>query len=289
MHNEQTSALPQKYQDIKAKADLVGEARAQIFIENLEIIAESSYQVQGNKIIVNLPASSTLMSTASRGVNLVFEIVDAETVKSGAVKFGKNLIKVGKFAVKIHPATRGLITAYETYKFIEENQDQIKQGLIDAGEFVEEKYNKLKDSVKNIFNKVKDSVSSNKASNVKDNAGKFSSSSSAGAPDPDDPNEPQNNKEWKVEKYDKVMHSDRFGKMYRDPQAVSENGKKLWWSKDTANHGGSRWKVFEETSEGLVHYKDADKFGSFMHDKHKGPTGQFIPWKELKGLTIKGK
>ena len=57
----------------------------------------------------------------------------------------------------------------------------------------------------------------------------------------------------------------------------------LWWSKDTAGHGKSAWKVYDETSEGLVWRADADEFGTFIDPgaKHKGPTGLFIPWKDL--------
>jgi hypothetical protein len=57
----------------------------------------------------------------------------------------------------------------------------------------------------------------------------------------------------------------------------------LWWSKDTAGHGGSAWKVFREESGGLKWFKDADQFGDFITGKHKGPVGEFIPWKELTG------
>jgi hypothetical protein len=51
----------------------------------------------------------------------------------------------------------------------------------------------------------------------------------------------------------------------------------------SSGHGGSKWKVFEETSEGLKWRADADQFGDFILGKHKGPTGQMIPWSELGG------
>ncbi len=39
----------------------------------------------------------------------------------------------------------------------------------------------------------------------------------------------------------------------------------LWWSVDTAGHGGSAFKVFKETEgETLEWYRDADKYGDFM-------------------------
>ena len=78
---------------------------------------------------------------------------------------------------------------------------------------------------------------------------------------------------------------------YRDPKVVSENGNRLWWSKDTAKHSGasqgkspSTWKVFEQTKDGLKHYKDADKYGQFIKDKHKGPVGKLVEWKDLRGV-----
>jgi hypothetical protein len=39
--------------------------------------------------------------------------------------------------------------------------------------------------------------------------------------------------------------------------------------------------VFEEKSDGLHWIADADEFGTFIGGKHKGPTGQFIPWADL--------
>ncbi|MGW0895371.1 RHS repeat-associated core domain-containing protein, partial [Saccharopolyspora sp. NPDC002578] len=55
----------------------------------------------------------------------------------------------------------------------------------------------------------------------------------------------------------------------------------LWWSKDNAGHGESAWKVFEEGKKGLTWRADADEYGDFIEGKHKGPTGLFVPWKEL--------
>ncbi len=51
----------------------------------------------------------------------------------------------------------------------------------------------------------------------------------------------------------------------------------LWWSRDTAGHGGSAFKVFTEGSDGtLTWFRDADKYGDFIDPlkKHKGPTGK---------------
>jgi hypothetical protein len=53
----------------------------------------------------------------------------------------------------------------------------------------------------------------------------------------------------------------------------------LWWSKDTAGHGGSVFKVHKEDGKGdLIWYRDADEFGDFISPakKHKGPVGRRI-------------
>jgi RHS repeat-associated protein len=59
----------------------------------------------------------------------------------------------------------------------------------------------------------------------------------------------------------------------------SSNG--LWWSVDKAGHGGSKFKVFKETKTGLEWIHDADEYGDYIKGKHKGPTGEFIPWKDF--------
>jgi Tfp pilus assembly protein PilE len=74
---------------------------------------------------------------------------------------------------------------------------------------------------------------------------------------------------------DKNARSTRFGKMYRDPIT------KLWWSRDLAGHGGSSYKVFKENAKGFEWAYDAVKDGTRMLNKHKGPTGLFIPYKEV--------
>jgi hypothetical protein len=52
-------------------------------------------------------------------------------------------------------------------------------------------------------------------------------------------------------------------------------------AKDNAGHGGSVWKVFDETSKSLEWKADADRYGDFIVGKHKGPTGTSIPFSEL--------
>lgn len=53
----------------------------------------------------------------------------------------------------------------------------------------------------------------------------------------------------------------------------------LWWSRDTAGHGGSAFKVYMEDADGnLIWFRDADEFGDFIspQQKHKGPRGRQI-------------
>lgn len=52
---------------------------------------------------------------------------------------------------------------------------------------------------------------------------------------------------------------------------------KDWWTKDNAGHGGSTWKVYVETEKGLIRYKDVDKFGIYMNNKHQSDICELIP------------
>jgi hypothetical protein len=109
---------------------------------------------------------------------------------------------------------------------------------------------------------------------------------------PEDFDPDEDRPHWKVKKYDRVEYSDRYGaKYYRDPKATSENGNKLWWTKDNAGHSGaatnkspSTWKVYEQTKDGLRWYKDVDKYGQYIEGKHKGDVGKLIEWKDLRGV-----
>ncbi|PLS76524.1 MAG: hypothetical protein CYG61_01415 [Actinobacteria bacterium] len=75
----------------------------------------------------------------------------------------------------------------------------------------------------------------------------------------------------------RTVSHERFGKFYLN------TGDGLWWSIDRAEHGGSVWKVFEATDRGLKWVADADRYGTYLRDKHKGRVGLLIPWKELSG------
>lgn len=73
----------------------------------------------------------------------------------------------------------------------------------------------------------------------------------------------------------------RSGRKYYQSKADD-----TWWSKDTAGHGGSAWKVFEQRSDGLHWMADADEYGNYIVNKHKGDVGMFIPNKQLSSANI---
>jgi filamentous hemagglutinin len=59
---------------------------------------------------------------------------------------------------------------------------------------------------------------------------------------------------------------------YKDPKTG------LYWARDTEGHGGSAYKVFESAKGGreLRWVADADTYGNYIADKHKGSTGLVI-------------
>lgn len=73
----------------------------------------------------------------------------------------------------------------------------------------------------------------------------------------------------------KEAFHNQFGNLFKDPKT------NLWWSKDTAFHGGAHYKVFKETAKGLAHQFNADLLGNEIIGQHKGGAGSFIPWKEI--------
>ncbi|NNN20587.1 MAG: hypothetical protein HKL80_01110 [Acidimicrobiales bacterium] len=54
-----------------------------------------------------------------------------------------------------------------------------------------------------------------------------------------------------------------------------------WWTRDLAGHGGSAFKVYEATPQGLQWIVDANQYGDYISGKWKGDTGYFIPWSQL--------
>lgn len=81
---------------------------------------------------------------------------------------------------------------------------------------------------------------------------------------------------WKITNPDKTVYHPKFKNIYKDKKTG------YWWSKDTAGHGDSKWKVFREVKTGFKWLTDADNFGTYIPNKHKSEIGKFIPWKEVK-------
>lgn len=84
---------------------------------------------------------------------------------------------------------------------------------------------------------------------------------------------------WKITKEgtERTVVHGRFGTFSKS----KSDG--LWWSRDTAGHGKSTWKVYSESAEGLEWMADANEYGDFISGKHKSPVGVSISWKELRG------
>ena len=57
-----------------------------------------------------------------------------------------------------------------------------------------------------------------------------------------------------------------------------------WWTVDVAGHGGSAFKIYEETSNGLEWISDANVYGDYIVGKWKGGTGRVIPFSQLRGV-----
>ena len=60
----------------------------------------------------------------------------------------------------------------------------------------------------------------------------------------------------------------------------SKQADGTWWSRDTAGHAGSAWKVYREVPGGLKWYRDADKYGTYIDpaQKHKSDVGTIVRW-----------
>ena len=84
---------------------------------------------------------------------------------------------------------------------------------------------------------------------------------------------------WELtsEKAVKVMQGGPFNtKFYKSSDGT-------WWTPDTAGHGGSKFKVFDETKKSLEWRADADQYGNYIEGKWKGDTGKSIPKSNLRG------
>lgn len=52
------------------------------------------------------------------------------------------------------------------------------------------------------------------------------------------------------------------------------DSKGHYWVKDLAGHGGSAFKVYVKNGKNLDWIHDADQYGNWIEDKHKGPHGE---------------
>ena len=78
---------------------------------------------------------------------------------------------------------------------------------------------------------------------------------------------------------DKIGQHPKFGKICRDPTQKVGN-KEVWWSKDTAKHGESSYKLFEEKSDHFSWIGDVDISRKVIL-KHKSDIGKYIFKKEI--------
>lgn len=85
---------------------------------------------------------------------------------------------------------------------------------------------------------------------------------------------------WSVENSDRVCEGHVRGvgvaKYFRNPTTGE------WWSEDLTGHGGSAWKVFDMKGGTLEWKADADKYGDFIGEKHKGGTGVKVSTKDMR-------
>jgi hypothetical protein len=83
---------------------------------------------------------------------------------------------------------------------------------------------------------------------------------------------------WTLTKENAVaikVHKGKFGTLYKSKSDGT------WWSKVRGEGHKDTFKVFKETPKGLDWIADADEFGQYIPNKHKGPVGEFIFWSEL--------
>ncbi len=76
-----------------------------------------------------------------------------------------------------------------------------------------------------------------------------------------------------------IEHKDhRFGKFY-----LLDDG--YWYTKDTARHGGVKFKRYEQISNSKLQWvADLDEFGKTISTKHKGPIGYELFFKDFHGV-----
>ncbi len=274
---ELVSAMKNQFgQDGKALT-AEGVKRAAIYLDNLKNIQEGGYKVDGNILTIVRPQVGIIKaSSLNSGLVLTFEIIG----EAGAVA-AEGATIIGKYAVRINPYAAAALTAYEAGAFIYENREDIAITLGEVSDFSDKLVDKIRDKVKS-----KPHFTTTSSPNPNDDW------------DPDDDNDWKQdvNREefkWEIKEQkdaDKISRHEKFGKFYRDPHQKLGN-KRIWWSKDTAEHGGgynlnlegSKYKLFTEYKNELRHIADIDKYGNII-PKHKSDVGKIILKKDLIGI-----
>ena len=131
------------------------------------------------------------------------------------------------------------------------------------------------------FEKAKASdANKNKAASKNQNIN-LPTSSMGGGQLPEDPDEEEKRYEISNSKdAEKVGRTEQFGKIHKDSKGQKWNGKDIWWSKDKAGHGGSKYKLFVSDGAKFQWVADVDELGKVM-SKHKGPVGKNILLKDI--------
>lgn len=77
---------------------------------------------------------------------------------------------------------------------------------------------------------------------------------------------------WDIKKYSKG----EVKTSYKGTPMKAQFDGHYYWLNDKAKHGNSAFKVFEKRNQKLHWAYDADEFGNFILNKHKGPVGLIL-------------
>lgn len=163
----------------------VGRERLVARLKGLENIKESQYAVDGDKLIIRLPNAGIVPAgVMDRGLDIVFEIVDSPGFQQGldtSAKFGSNILRIGKYTVRINPYVAATMTAYDIGNYLVESGD-----AKNVVEFAKETASTAADYAQREFAKIKDKVSEGIKSKLKSEARSKVAEKGAANPDPDD-------------------------------------------------------------------------------------------------------
>jgi hypothetical protein len=86
-------------------------------------------------------------------------------------------------------------------------------------------------------------------------------------------------KVWTLTKENAVAIKVEKGKLHVRYYKSKSDG--TWWSPCKGKSHKDNFKVYKETSQGLEWIADADEYGQYIPNKHKGPKGKNILWSQL--------